>query len=134
MGWYIKSRWADDLLVELGPQRLNNLYPVCMSRQAPARGAANAMLAIKLDIQRVKDVATRADGDLDAVVEGGNALRIDRRVSWHFVQLERDLRKVVELRDGGSLDLGLQAALQNAVQQGVNVRFFGEVDEGLGFI
>jgi hypothetical protein len=79
-------------------------------------------------------VAPRTNSDLDAVVEHRTALGINRRVSGHLVQLKRDLREVVELGDGGALDLCLEAALEDAVEQGVDVRLFGEVDEALGLV
>lgn len=46
-----------------------------------------------------------------------------------LVELEADLREVVELGDGGAGDLGLDSAFEDAVEEGVDVGFFGEVDE-----
>lgn len=59
-------------------------------------------------------------------------------VSWRFVlgfvQFEADLGEVVELGDRRSFDLGLNATLEDTVKERVDVRFFGEVDEGFGIV
>lgn len=119
--------------VELRAQRLQNLLPLPMASQRAPRRATNAVLAIQLDIERVESVAAWRKGDADGVV----VVRL--RVLWvdvggrvlGLVQLEADLRKIVELRNGVARNLGLYATLEDAVQESVDVRLFCEVDEGL---
>lgn len=108
-----------------------------MRRQTPARRAADTMLAVQLDVQRVVDVAAGTDSDPDAVVERRmvrRVRRVGRRLVLRLVQLETDLREVVELGNGAAVDLGLDAALEDAVQQRVDVRLLGEVEERLGVV
>lgn len=116
------------------PQRLNHLLPIRMSRQATSRCAADTVFAIQLDIKRVECVATWRDGDTNGVVVGA----LDRvgfgNIVLRFVQLEADLREVVELWDGVASDLGVDASLKNTVKQGVDVRLFSEVKERFGVI
>ena len=75
----VAKRWEadrrDDSLVEFGPQCLNDDHPVGMRRQAPARGTADAMPAVELNIKRVEHMTAWTDGDLDAIVEGGALVR-----------------------------------------------------------
>ena len=105
-----------------------------MGRQASARSAPDTMPAVELDVKRVEDVAAGADGDLDAVVKGWASIVINGRLGRHLVELERDLRQVVKLWNGGSLNLSFEAAFKDAVEQRVDVRLLGEVDEGFGFV
>lgn len=122
--------------VELSPQSLQHLLPLPVACQTPTRRAADAVLAVELDVQRVEGVAAGGEGDADGVVivglrvvgvdVGGGVLGL--------VEFEADLREVVELGDGVAGDLGGDAALQNAVEEGVDVGFFGEVDEGFGVV
>lgn len=51
-----------------------------------------------------------------------------------LVELEADLAEVVELGDGGAGDLGLDTAFKDAVEEGVDVGFFGKVDERFGVV
>lgn len=51
--------------MELCAQGLNNLFPISMSGQTSSRGAADAMLAIELHIERVEGMSTGTDGDPD---------------------------------------------------------------------
>lgn len=80
--------------VELGTQRLDDLFPVTMRRQGPPLRAANAVLAVELDVQRIIDVTSRADGNADAVIEGrvafacGGALWL---IGLGLVKLEGDM-------------------------------------------
>lgn len=84
-----------------------------MRRQASPLRAADTVLAVKLHVQRVIDVAAGADRDADAVVEHRVAasvrgLRLGR---LGLVQLEADLAEIVKLRDGTPLDFGLDTPL-----------------------
>lgn len=63
--------------MELGSECLKNLLPFYVRRQTSARCAADTMLAVQLDIQRIESVATRRKSDTNAVVEVA-ALRIVR--------------------------------------------------------
>jgi hypothetical protein len=120
--------------MELRSQRLDHYHPIGVGCQASTRSTPDTMPAVELDIERVKDVAAGADGDLDAVVEGRSPLVVNGRLGRHLIELERDLRQVVKLWNGGSLDLSFEATFQDAVEQRIDVRLLGEVDEGLGFI
>lgn len=80
--------------VELGTQRLDDLFPVTVWRQGPPLRAADAVLAVELDIQRIIDVASWADGNADAVVECGIALACGGAlwlIGLGFVELEGDV-------------------------------------------
>lgn len=86
------------------------------------------MLAIQLHVERVECVAAGGEGDADGVVVRGLAAGgVD--VVFGLVEFEADLRQVVEFGDGVAGDFGLHAALKNAVEEGVDVRLLGEVDE-----
>lgn len=61
--------------MELCAQGLNNLFPISMSGQTSSRGAADAMFAIELHIERVEGMSTRADGDSDGVCVLGDVTR-----------------------------------------------------------
>lgn len=54
--------------MKLRSQRLDNALPVTVCSQAAARGAADAMFAVELDVERIEGVAAGTDGDADAVV------------------------------------------------------------------
>lgn len=54
--------------VELRPQRLQHLLPLAVTREAAARSAADAVLAVELDVQRVESVTAGGEGDADGVV------------------------------------------------------------------
>lgn len=72
-----------------------------------------------------------------------NTIRIRRKITrscigWSLVlgliQLEANLREIVEFRDRRALNLGFDTALEDAVEECVDVRLFGEVDERFGVI
>jgi len=65
--------------------------------------------------------------DPDAVVEGTRF--IFRRRILALVQLETDLTQIVKLRNSIPLDLRLDTTLEDAIEQGINVRLLGEVEE-----
>src|SRR6187431_3119877 len=93
----------DDSRVKLGPQRLQHHHPVTVRGQATSGGAADAMPAVELDIERIDNVAARADGYPDAVLKRRrHAARvgIGMCLALRLVQLKADLRKIVQLRDG----------------------------------
>ncbi len=113
---------------KLRPQRLNDLLPITMRRQRPPRRAFNTVFRIQLHIQRINRVAPRGDTDPDAIRKGIGIL------VFGFIELEADGREVVELRDGVAVDFGLDAAFEDAVEEGVDVRFLGEVDKGFGVV
>lgn len=97
--------------MELGPERVDDLLPIAVRREASPLCATDAVLAVELYIQRVVDVTPGADGDADAVLEAlilvvtttsvtPVRLRVLLRWRWGFivlglVQLEADLREVV---------------------------------------
>src|SRR3569833_1329605 len=94
------------LLMKPSPQGLDDRLPICVRRQAPPRRAADAVPTVELDIEGVEDVAPRADGDADAVllrrVLGAPGCGVCQRLrlGLGLVQLEADLREVVQLGDG----------------------------------
>ena len=47
-----------------------------------------------------------------------------------LVEFEADMGEVVELGDAVACDFGLDAAFEDAVEEGVDIGFFGEVEEG----
>lgn len=100
-----------------------------MARQTTSRRTTNAMLAIQLHIQRIKRVTAGTNCNSNAIRVFGHILHARRCLVLGFVQLEADLGEIVELGNGGAFDLGGDAAFEDAVQQSVDVRFFGEVDE-----
>lgn len=119
--------------VELRSQRLQDLLPVAMAGQAASWRTTDAMLAVQLHIERVEGVAAGRKSDTDGVVvcrfaTGGVDLILG------FVQFEAYLREVVELGNCISSDLGLHTAFEDAVEQRVDVRLLGEVNERLGII
>lgn len=122
--------------MKFGTKRLNGLLPITVGSQAPSGGTSDAMLAVKLDVEWVIDMTARADGDANAVREFTGLVRIDCRRLLHlrFVQLKANLREIVQLRNRGAADLCLDTALENAVQQGIDVRLLGKVEVGLGII
>lgn len=84
--------------MKLGTQRLNDFLPVTVRRQGPPLRAAYAVLAVELDVQRIIDVTSWADGNADAVIEGGIALACGGAlwlISLGFVKLKADLREIV---------------------------------------
>lgn len=90
------------------------------------------MLRVQLHVQGVEGVAAGGEGDADGVVVwvcvwGG--VRVGG-----FVELEADLGEVVEFGDRVAGDFGLDAAFEDAVEEGVDVGFFGEVNEGFGVV
>lgn len=76
--------------VELGSQRLQDLFPVAMAGQAAARRTSDAVLAVQLDVEGVESVAAGRQRDADGVVvrdlAGGG---VDFVLG--FVQFEADL-------------------------------------------
>ena len=76
-------------------------------------------------------MAAGTDGNADTVCILCYVLRVWRGLVLRLVKLEADLREVVEFRDGAALDFCRDSALKDAVEEGVDVGLFGEVDEGL---
>ena len=101
--------------VELGPQSLQNLLPLAVAGQTASRSTSNAVLAVQLHVERVKGVASWRERDADGVVVCYLASR-GINVVLGLVQLEADLRQVVELWDGVAGDLSLYAAFEDAVE------------------
>lgn len=104
-----------------------------MLRQALLLITPNAMFTIQLHIQWIRGMASWRDGDSDGV---GTGVRISLFLTgfgfaFALIQFERDLREVVELGDGATVNLDGNPAFDDAVEKSVNVRFFGKVDEGL---
>ena len=116
--------------VELRPQSLEDLLPLSMAGQAASRRASYAMLAIQLHVERVESMAAGGEGDADRVVVSGLAAGgVD--VVLGLVEFEANLGQVVEFGNGVAGNLGLHAAFEDAVEEGVDVGFLGEVDERL---
>jgi hypothetical protein len=94
------------------------------------------MLAVKLHIQRIKGMAARTDRNPDTVCIFGNVARRCVRGSliFGFVELKADLREVVKLGDGASFDPGRDTTFEDTIEKGVDVRFFGKVEEGFGVV
>jgi hypothetical protein len=103
-----------------------------MGCETSARSAANAVLAVKLNIQRVESVATRRKRDTNAVVEAAAFGIVDSGFVLRFVQLEANLREIVELGNGVAGNLCLNTTFDDRVEQGVDMRLLGEVNERLG--
>ena len=110
--------FGNNLLVELCSQCLDDLAPVCVGRQAPSWGAPNAVSTVELHMKRVEDMAARADRDANTVSECRIVWRRGawRRLHLGFVKLKTNLRKVVQLGDSASLDLSLNASLDDTVE------------------
>ena len=114
--------------MKLRPQGFENFLPLSMAGQTASWSTSYAMLAIQVHVERVECVAAGGEGDADGVVVRGLAAGgVD--VVFGLVEFEADLRQVVEFGDGVAGDFGLHAALKNAVEEGVDVRLLGEVDE-----
>lgn len=107
-----------------------------MRRQASPLRAADTVLAVKLHVERVIDVAAGADRNADAIVEHRVAasIRCLRLSCLRLVQLEANLAEIVELRDGTPLDFGLDTAFQDAIEEGIYVGFLGEIEQAPGII
>ena len=60
-----------NLLVELGPQAVDDLLPVTMGSQSSPHGWAYTMSAVELDIKGIQNMASWAEGNTDAVCEAG---------------------------------------------------------------
>ena len=106
--------------VELRSQRLQDLLPVAMAGQAASWRAADAVLAVQLDIERVEGVAAGRKSDTDGVVVCRFAANgVDLILG--FVQFEAYLREVVELGNRISSNLGLHTAFEDAVEQRIDV-------------
>lgn len=118
--------------VEFGSQCLENLLPLNMRGQTSARSAANTVLAVKLDVKRVESMTTRREGDANAVVEAAAFGAVCGCFVLRFIEFEADLRKVVEFGDSVAGNLGLHTTFNDGVEESVDVRFLGEVDERLG--
>jgi len=102
--------------MKLCPQCLNNKHPIRMSGQTPSRRATNAMLAVQLDIQGIKNVTPRGNRNLNAIIEYGGAFGINGRACRHFVKFKRDLTQIIKFRDCGALDFCFQSTLKDAVE------------------
>jgi len=57
-----ETLWEFDL-VKLRSQRLNDLLPIGVRRQAASRGTRDTMLAIQLNIKRIESMGPWTDGD-----------------------------------------------------------------------
>lgn len=79
-------------------------------------------------------MTTWADGDSDAICILGHVLHIWRCFVLGLVQLKTDVRKIVQFWNGTTLDLGWYPTFEDTVEQGVDMRFFCEIHEGLGVI
>ena len=85
-----------------------------------------------LHSERIERVATGADGNTNTVVEAVFALLLFLTKSiFTLIQLEIDLRQVVQLGDILALNLGANTTLQQAIEESVDVRFLGEIEERL---
>lgn len=62
------------LLVEFGSKCLDNLQPIRVWRQTSSGGASDAVTAIELNMQGIKDVASRADGDTNTICKRGGVM------------------------------------------------------------
>jgi hypothetical protein len=76
-------------------------------------------------------MASRADGDANRISILCEIARwsVSRCLVLGFVQLKADVRQVVKFWNGGTLDFGLQPALQDGVEKSVDVRLLCEVNE-----
>jgi hypothetical protein len=94
------------------------------------------MLAVKLHIQRIKGMAARTDRNPDTVGIFCNIARwcVRRSLIFGFVELKADLREVIKLGDSASFDLGGDTTFEDTIEKGVDVRFFGKVDERFGVV
>ena len=74
-------------------------------------------------------MATRGQCDANAVVEATAFRVVCGGFILRLVELEADLGEVVELRNGITGNLCLNATFDDRVEKGVDVRLLGEVDE-----
>ena len=72
-----KGRRCDKgiLLVELGSKGLDNLQPVRVWRQASSGSTSYTVSAVELNMQWIKDVTSRADGDTNTICKRGGVVR-----------------------------------------------------------
>ena len=84
---------GEEILVELRSQRINDLFPILMCRQAASRRTGNTVFAIKLHIQWVESMSARTDRNPNRirVLRYLIGMRIGRCFVFGFVQLEADL-------------------------------------------
>ncbi len=105
-----------------------------MGGQTSPWRTANAVAAVKLDIQRIKGVTARTDGNSNRIGIFCDFLNARWSLVFRFIQLKAYLREVVELGNSATFDFGSDTTFQDTVEKGIDVRFFGEVDEGFGII
>lgn len=116
--------------VELRPQRFEDLLPLPMAGQTTPWRASYTMLTIQLHVKRVECMAAGRKSNANGVVVRGLAAG-GINVVLGFVEFEANLGQVVEFGNGVAGDLGLHTTFENAVEERVDVRFLGEVDERL---
>ena len=77
-------------------------------------------------------MTTWRDADSDAVGIFWNIARwcVWQRLVLRFIQLETNLREIIQFRNCRTFDLRFDTALQYTVEQRIYVGFFGEVEEG----
>lgn len=103
--------------MELGPERFNHCFPVIVIRQTSAWSTPNTVLAIKLDVKRIIDVAARTNSNPNAVCEGGWVIRgSGRRFRFRLVKLKTNLGQVVKLGNCCTIDLGLDTAFHDTIE------------------
>ena len=117
--------------MKLRSKCLDDHFPVSVRRQTASGCAADAVLAIELHVQGIECMTTGTYGDADSVCILCSVLCVWRRLILRLVELETDLRKIIEFGDGAALDFRRDATFEDTVEQSVDVGFFGEVDEGL---
>lgn len=122
--------------MELGSQSLNDLLPILMGRQAASWRTGNTVFTVKLHIQWVESMSARTDCNPNRISILRYLIRvcIGRRFVLGFVQLEADLGQIIELGNCRTFDFGLDATFKDTIEQSVDVRFFGEVEEGFRFV
>lgn len=77
-------------------------------------------------------MATGANGYSNAIFERLLAFTISPNIrgrSFRLIQFEAYLRQVVELRYRTPIDLSLDAAFEDAIEERVNVGLFGEIEK-----
>lgn len=115
----MRGRWH--LLVKLRFQGLDDFLPVLVCCKTSSRSAADAVLAVKLYVERIKGMASRTDRDADTVCVLGYVLNTWQCFVFAFVEFETDLRQVIELWNGTAFNLGRDSSFQDAVEQCIDV-------------
>lgn len=99
--------WKFHLRIKFCFQRLDHLFPVLVGSKTASRCTADGVSGIELHVEWIESVATRADRNPDRIGVWVDLILTVQRL----VELEADLRQVVELWNSTASNLGLNATL-----------------------